>query len=154
MFRKRTKKKSTIKMRRNFLASRRDNRFKKSTAQRTRRRLRGNIDRFRLLYEIGLRDCTAETPFDLAQDRLRARSKEFLIKKFSELGKLRAFAVNTLKFLTAPEFLAAFSRYLRGLPIFPFPNRVKLPLCPRTSSHRACKESRFPTADARRRLFF
>ena len=29
----------------------------------------------------GLEDCTAEAPFDVAQDRLRARSKEFFIKK-------------------------------------------------------------------------
>src|SRR5262249_49245027 len=167
MFRKRIKKKSIIKMRRNFWASRRDNRFKKSRGQRTRRRLRGNIDRFKLFYVVGLRDCTAETPFDW----LRARSKKFLIKKFSELCELRnsylckfarlrqifeepktlgwdippakaqekydpkfpknfascclcgrysensvaalprrAFAVNTLKFLSAPKFLAAFSR--------------------------------------------
>jgi len=30
----------------------------------------------------------AETPFDAAQGRLRTRSKEFLIKKYSELCEL------------------------------------------------------------------
>ena len=42
---------------------------------------------FRLFCEAGLGDCTAETR--------SARSKEFLIKKFSELCELRAFVVNT-----------------------------------------------------------
>ena len=37
---------------------------------------------------------TAETPFDVAQDRLRARSKEFLIKKNSELCELCVSVVN------------------------------------------------------------
>ena len=42
---------------------------------------------FRLYCEAGLRDCTAETR--------RTRSKEFLIKKFSELCELWASVVNT-----------------------------------------------------------
>ena len=33
-------------------------------------------------------------PFDGAQDRLRARSKEFLIKKYSELCELGVSVVN------------------------------------------------------------
>ena len=45
---------------------------------------------FRLSCEAGLKKCTAEAPFDVAQDRLRTRSKEFLIKKFSDLCELRA----------------------------------------------------------------
>ena len=40
-------------------------------------------------WNAGLGDCTAETPFDIAaQDRLRAQSKEFLIKKYSDLCQL------------------------------------------------------------------
>ena len=45
---------------------------------------------FRLSYEARLGDCTAEAPFDCAQDRLQARSKEFLIKKYSEICELCA----------------------------------------------------------------
>jgi hypothetical protein len=39
-----------------------------------------------------LKHCTAEAPFDVAQDRLRTRSKEFLINKFSDLCELCASA--------------------------------------------------------------
>ena len=42
----------------------------------------------------GLGDCTAEAPFDVAQDRLRAGSKEFLTKRFSELCELWGSVLN------------------------------------------------------------
>jgi hypothetical protein len=42
----------------------------------------------------GLGDCTAEAPFDVAQDRLGTLSKEFLIKKYSELCELGVSVVN------------------------------------------------------------
>ena len=45
-------------------------------------------------WSVGLGDCTAEAPFDVAQDRHRARSKEFLTKRFSELCELWASVVN------------------------------------------------------------
>jgi hypothetical protein len=63
---------------------------------------------FRLSCEAGLGDFTAdppkdgsatifkaEAPFDVAQDRLRPRSKEFLINKFSDLCELSVSAVNS-----------------------------------------------------------
>ena len=37
---------------------------------------------------------TAEAPFDFAQDRLRSRSNEFLVEKYSELSELCASVVN------------------------------------------------------------
>jgi hypothetical protein len=43
---------------------------------------------FRLSCEAGLGDCTAEAR--------RTRSKEFLIKKFSDLCELRASAVSII----------------------------------------------------------
>jgi hypothetical protein len=39
------------------------------------------------------RELTAEAPFDHAQDRRKARSKEFSIMKFSELCDLSASVV-------------------------------------------------------------
>ena len=51
---------------------------------------------FRLSCEAGLGDCTAETPFDVAQGKLRTRSKDFLINKFSDLCELCASVVNIL----------------------------------------------------------
>ena len=48
---------------------------------------------FKLSCDAALGNCTAE-PFDFAQDKLRAQSKEFLIKKLSDLCELGAFAVD------------------------------------------------------------
>ncbi len=45
--------------------------------------------------EVRLADCTAKAPFDVAQDGLRTRSKELLIKNFSDLCELGASVVNT-----------------------------------------------------------
>ena len=45
-------------------------------------------------WSAGLGDCTAEAPFDVAQDRLRARSKEFLTKRFSKLCELWGSVLN------------------------------------------------------------
>jgi hypothetical protein len=54
----------------------------------------------RLSCEAGLEDCTADPPKDgsatvFKAEALRTRSKEFLIKKFSDLWELCASAVNT-----------------------------------------------------------
>jgi hypothetical protein len=57
---------------------------------------------FWLSYEAGHGDCTAEAPFDVAQDRPRTLSKEVLIKKFSNLCELCVFAVNNF-FTENPE---------------------------------------------------
>ena len=53
----------------------------------------------RLSCEAGLEDCTADPPKDgsatvFKAEALRTRSKEFLIKKFSDLCELGASVVN------------------------------------------------------------